>query len=427
MKISRDTFILALALFSLFFGAGNLILPPLLGFQSGSLWWVVTFGFAISAVLIPILGILAHARLQGTMYDFAVKVSPSFSLAYCILIYAISVALPSPRTASVTHEMAVTKFVDTPSWVTSAVYFVLVFIFVMNRSKIIGIIGKWLTPAILFILIAIIGITLANPDLSLRITDTLQPFSKGLLEGYQTFDAIGAVVVGGVVIISMRLNFPNATYAETKRSIALSGWLAGGALFLVYAGLILTGALWQGNFDLEISRTALLTGIGASTLGTATNLFLSILIALACFTTAVGIITGASDFIKFRFGESQLAYTITALISCVLGVLMGQFNVGYIIMVALPVLLLVYPVTIALILLNNLPETWASPRIFRWVIGVTLLMSLPDFLESVGYPQLKTGIIDILPFQEQHLGWVIPAILAYGIGLWLERRSPVHE
>jgi len=415
-----------LALFSLFFGAGNLILPPLLGFQGGSLWWIVTFGFCVSAVLIPILGILAHARLQGTMYDFAKKVSPTFSLVYCVLIYVISVALPSPRTASVTHEMAVTKFVDTPSWITSSVYFILVLIFVLNRSKIVSIIGKWLTPAILIILIAIIGITITDADLSLKLTDTVQPFSLGLLEGYQTFDAIGAVVVGAVIIISMNLNDPNASYAQNRRQIAQSGWLAGGALFLVYAGLILTGALWQGNFDIQISRTALLTGIGAETLGTATNLILSILIALACFTTAVGIITGASDFAKFRFKDSQSAYTLTALISCVLGVLMGQFNVGYIILVALPALLLVYPVTIALIILNNLSDTWATARIFRWVIVVTLLMSIPDFMESIGYPSLKLNMAAYVPFQAQHLGWVLPAILAYGLAFWLDRRLAVH-
>jgi len=426
VKFSRDTLIQALALFSLFFGAGNLILPPLLGFQSGSLWWIVTLGFCVSAVLVPILGILAHARLQGTMYDFAKKVSPTFSLIYCILIYVISIALPSPRTASVTHEMAITKFVDTPSWTTSTVYFILVLIFVLNRSKIVGIIGKWLTPAILIILVAIIGITITNADLSLKLTDAVQPFSLGLLEGYQTFDAIGAVVVGAVIIISMNLNDPSATYEQNKKQIAQSGWLAGGALFLVYGGLILSGALWQGHFDVEVSRTALLTGIGAATLGTATNLFLSMLIALACFTTAVGIVTGASDFAKGRFGDSQKVYIVTAVISCFLGVLMGQFNVGYIILVALPALLLVYPVTIALILLNNLPDSWSTVRIFRWVIIVTLVMSIPDFLESIGYPVLKTSIAAFVPFQDQHLGWVLPAILAFSIAFWLDRRSAVH-
>ncbi|MBT8236800.1 MAG: branched-chain amino acid transport system II carrier protein [Bacteroidia bacterium] len=426
MKFSRDTLITALALFSLFFGAGNLILPPLLGFQSGPLWWIVTLGFCLSAVLIPIWGILAHARLQGTMYDFAKKVSPTFSLIYCTLIYIISVSLPSPRTASVTHEMAIAPFSDSPSWVTASVYFILVFIFVMNRSRIVSIIGKWLTPAILLILLAIIGITLFNPGLEMALPDLPNPFSVGLLEGYQTFDAIGAVVVGGVIIISINLNNPNASYKAKRKQIAQAGWLAGIALFLVYAGLILTGALWQEGFEPDISRTRLLTSIGSATLGATTNIFLSLLIALACFTTGVGIVTGAADFAKNRFNNSQKAYTITALVGCILGILMGQFNVGYIIMVALPVLLLIYPATIALILLNNLPEQLARPRIFKWVIGLTLLMSIPDFLGSVGYQGIKSFLLPWVPFMEQSMGWVLPALLGFGIGYLLERRSTVH-
>ncbi|WP_348647049.1 branched-chain amino acid transport system II carrier protein [Arenibacter sp. F26102] len=96
MPNTKETLVTSFALFSLFFGAGNLILPPLLGFQSGSWWWLVALGFALSAVLIPILGILGHAKLQGTIYDFGKKVSPKFSLVYSILIYAISISLPSP-------------------------------------------------------------------------------------------------------------------------------------------------------------------------------------------------------------------------------------------------------------------------------------------------------------------------------------------
>jgi len=126
----KSTLIVAFALFSLFFGAGNLILPPQLGFKSGELWWLVALGFSLSAVLIPILGILAHAKLQGTLFDFGKKVSPTFSLVYCYLVYAISISLPSPRTASVTHEMAIQPLFDSSSWLTSGVYFLLVFIFV---------------------------------------------------------------------------------------------------------------------------------------------------------------------------------------------------------------------------------------------------------------------------------------------------------
>ncbi len=95
----KETLVTAFALFSLFFGAGNLILPPQIGFKAGELWWLVSLGFAVSAVLIPIFGVLGHAKLQGTMFDFASKVSSSFSLIFCFIIYAVSISLPSPRTA----------------------------------------------------------------------------------------------------------------------------------------------------------------------------------------------------------------------------------------------------------------------------------------------------------------------------------------
>ena len=85
----KDNWIAGFALFSLFFGAGNLILPPYLGVKSGADWWIVVLGFVLTAVTIPILAIFAHAKLQGTLYDFGKKVSPVFSTIYCMLIYAI--------------------------------------------------------------------------------------------------------------------------------------------------------------------------------------------------------------------------------------------------------------------------------------------------------------------------------------------------
>ena len=89
MSKIKDSFIIGFALFSMFFGAGNLILPPYLGFKSGIDWPIVAVGFMITAVVIPILGILAHARLQGTMYDFGKKVSSTFSLI------SVAVGFPS--------------------------------------------------------------------------------------------------------------------------------------------------------------------------------------------------------------------------------------------------------------------------------------------------------------------------------------------
>jgi LIVCS family branched-chain amino acid:cation transporter len=413
MNKTKETFVTAFALFSLFFGAGNLILPPLLGFKSGALWWLVALGFCVSAVLIPLFGILAHARLQGTMLDFANKVSPGFSIIYCYIVYGISIALPSPRTASVTHEMAIAPFFDTPPLLTSILYFILVFLFVINRSKILDILGKILTPGIILILFVIIGITLFSFDFQFGQTSFPNPFSDGILEGYQTFDAIGAVVVGGVIIISIDLKYPKEPFEAKKKLIRHAGWLAGLALFLIYAGLILTGALMNTQFDADISRTALLSGISLNTLGSAGNLFLSVLVSLACFTTAVGVVTGTADFVKYRFGGSRNAYLITAMIGSFLGVAMGQFNVAYIIAVALPALMFIYPITIVLILLNVVPVRFASPLVFRTVISATILFSIPDFLGSVGMEASMIDLQPYIPLSSYSLGWVLPALGAF--------------
>ncbi|TAI47462.1 branched-chain amino acid transport system II carrier protein [Flagellimonas allohymeniacidonis] len=415
--------VVAFALFSLFFGAGNLILPPQLGFKAGNLWWLVALGFSLSAVLIPILGILAHSRLQGTMFDFADKVSPTFSLVYCYIVYAISIALPSPRTASVTHEMAVEPLWDTSSLVTSLIYFTLVYIFVINRSKILDVIGKFLTPAILLVLVLVIGIASATLDFSFGATSFASPFSHAILEGYQTFDAIGAVVVGGVIIISINLKHKDASYEAKKSLIAKAGIFAGLGLFLVYTGLMLTGALFQNDFEAGITRTALLRGISLETLGNVTNGFLTVLVSLACFTTAVGIVTGTADFVKGRFGDSQKAYIFTAILGCVLGVLMGQFNVGYIIAVALPALMFIYPITIVLILLNILPTRYATPKVFRWVVTATILFSVPDFMASVGWGDAILPYVSWIPLQSFHLGWALPALFVFLVSNNLERKQ----
>lgn len=411
----KDTWVTAFALFSLFFGAGNLILPPLLGFNSGTNWWLVTLGFCISAVLIPLLGILAHARLQGTIFEFGKKVSPTFSLVYSVLIYAISVSLPSPRTASVTHEMAIAPIFDTPSKYTSIFYFALVFVFVINRSKLLDILGKLLTPAIILILLGIIGIASFTLEYDFGAVSLKSPFSEGILEGYQTFDAIGAVVVGGVIIISINLKKKQTSYKAKKALIRRAGFLAGLGLFLLYAGLIFTGAIMHHFFEPQITRTELLNGISLITLGSTGQLFLSILVSLACFTTAVGIVTGTADFLQSRFPTSKYIFKGTALAGCILGVLMGQFNVAYIIAVALPALMFIYPITIVLILLNVVPEKFASALVFRAVVLTTILFSIPDFLGSLGLKESLISLQGYIPLSTYSLGWVLPAGMAFVI------------
>lgn len=412
MNKLKETLITGFALFSLFFGAGNLILPPFLGFSSGKDWFIVTIGFLISAVFLPIMAIFAHARLQGTMYDFAKKVSPVFSIVYCFCVYCISVMLPSPRTASVTHEFAIAPFFGTSPLLTSIIYFSLVLLFVLNRSKILDILGRILTPLIIIILLFIIGLGSFSPNSILTKNTYGFPFVNGLIEGYQTFDAIGGVVVGGVIIISLNLKGYHS-FERKKATIVRASLLAGLALLFIYAGLIYTGAVFSNQFETEITRVGLLTEIGKITLGKSGTLLLSLLVSLACFTTAVGIVTGTADYVTGFFKNQKNVFPITAVIASLLGIIMGSFDVAYIINIALPALMFIYPVTIILIILNVLPERYTSILVFRAVVLTTLIFSIPDFLDSIGLAKGVMHLKNILPFANYSLAWLLPALIVF--------------
>lgn len=418
MNKTKDLLITSFALFSLFFGAGNLLLPPLLGYNAGQNWFWVTLGFVITAVVIPIIGIYAHAKLQGTLYDFGKKVSPIFSFIYCVLIYLIAVAIPSPRTAAATHEIAIHPNFGTSPLLTSSVYFILVLVFALNRSKILNIIGKYLTPFIVIMLLLVIGIGLYSAQMVTNPTQMDTPIVAGILEGYQTFDAIAAVVVGAVIIISINIK-TDATFEAKKDLIKKSGLIAGFGLFIIYAGLIAVGASYGTEIDInsslnnDMQRANLLTGISVKALGDFGYAVLSVLIALACFTTAVGIVTGTADYFKGLINNSQTVYVLTAIIASVFGVVVGQLDFNTIIVIALPILLFIYPITIVLIILNAIPNKYATALVFRVVVLLTFVFSIPDVIGVISPSKNLSNVVSFIPFAQYSLGWVLPALLGF--------------
>ena len=96
-----------------------------------------------------------------------------------------------------------------------------------------------------------------------------------------------------------------------------------------------------------------------------------------------------------------------------MGVLVGQFDVGYIITVAVPSLMFIYPITIILILLNVIPEKWASKNVFKRVVWVTIVFSIPDFLGSIGLGEHIAPYVNWIPLSQHQMGWVLPAFVAF--------------
>ena len=289
MNRTKQIFVLGFAIFASFFGAGNLILPPLLGFNAGPDWWIVAIGFLLSAAVFPLLALLGHAKLQGTMIDFGKKVSLRFGVIFSILVYLIAIILACPRTAAVTHEMAILPYFEINSLVTSTVYFLAVFVFAINRGKVMDFLGKYLTPIIVVILLIIIGIGVFGSSETMLVSQYENAFISGFLEGYQTYDAIAGLLVGGIIVVNVNNSKWDIQVSDKKSIIIRSSLIAMIGLFVIYLGLIFLGAKYNMEFPSDISRPQLLSALAKITLGEFGSAFLAVLVSVACFTTAVSI------------------------------------------------------------------------------------------------------------------------------------------
>ncbi len=413
MNNTKETFVLGFAIFASFFGAGNLILPPMIGFKAGPDWGLVAIGFLSSATIIPLLALLGFARIQGSLIDFSQKVSSKFSLIFSICIYGIAVVLACPRTAAVTHEMAVLPYFKTDALLTSSIYFSLVFIFVINRGKVMEILGKYLSPLIGIIILTIIGIGFFGPSEVMLKGQYDSPYMNGFLEGYQTYDAVAGLIMGGVMVITLKNSKKLVTEKDKKTMITRSSLIAMMGLLIIYVGMIFLGAKYNGVFDASISRPQLLSALTTKTLGRFGTSFLSVLVALACFTTAVSIIVGTADFIKGLFNNSKKAYILTAAISALIGIIIGQFEVKFIIDLAVYALMFLYPMSIVLILLNLFPERYVSRAVFRIVVAIAFVFSIPDFLKFLIPDENLEYIYGMIPFSREGMGWVLPSVIGF--------------
>lgn len=418
---TKKILVTSFAMFSMIFGGGNFILPPLLGIKAADSWELVAIAFGLSGVVIPLLGIFVQAKIQGTMIDIGKKIHPMFGLLMGMLMYAVCLSFPIPRTASVTYELAVSSYFEVSSLWFSVVYFALVFYLCFNRNKILDILGKYLTPILLIIILLIILKAVFFIDETIPKTTLENPFKEGLLEGYQTFDGIASIIIGGVIVTSLGMD-TSLGFQERKKLTIYSGIISGIALFMIYMGFIYTGAILGGKFSLEetLARTEVLSMIGFHTLGDIGRVLLNISVSIACFTTAVGVITGAADFMKTVFNNSSWAYTITVFVSCFLGVIVGQTGTDNIIKVAVPVLVIIYPIVVVLIFLNLAPDKWVSPYIFKGVVFTSFLSSLPNFLGSIGIKSLDFS--GYLPLSSYGLAWLLPSLIVWGLMFVLKKK-----
>ena len=413
MYKTKDILLTGFALFAMLFGAGNLIFPPMLGYETNSSWISTMLAFTITGVGFPFLGILSVSIVGNGIKDFANRVSPTFSKIFAIIsILAIGPMLAIPRTGATAYEITFLYNGMESSiykYIYLICYFGIVILFSLRANKVIERVGKILTPILLILLFLIIIKGIFFSGLSIKPDIYPHAFKRGFLEGYQTMDTIASIAYAGIILKAIKSG-RNLTQKQEFSFLIKAGLVAILSLALIYGGFALVGAkmhsvlVTKDKIELLVKTTSyLLGGYG--------NLILAICVAGACLTTAIGLVATVGEFFSsitsFKYENIVIFTVITSFLLSILGV-------ESIIRISVPILIFIYPVMISLIILNLFGKYIKNDYVYKGVVLFTGIIGLIESLESLGIKNYYTNsILEILPFSDYGLTWLFPGLIGY--------------
>ena len=432
---TKQRFLIGLTLFSMFFGAGNLIFPPFLGALAGESTLTAMGGFALTAVCFPVLAVIVVARTGG-LDTLASRVHPGFAFLFTLLIYlSIGPCLAIPRTASTSFEMAVKPFFTgegamvgtlmgfpldlVAQAIYSVFFFALAYVIALNPEKLTQRLGKVMSPTLIALIVILFVSCLINPLGGYG--NVLPPydvnaFTRGFVEGYQTLDTIAALNFGLIIALNIQAMGVKSTKGVVSETIK-AGLIAGVLLITIYIALAHVGATASGAGIMTENGAQTLTAVADRQFGAIGLIILGAIFFLACLNVCVGLLSCCSNYFKNTFPILSYRGWLTVFALC--SVVVANAGLTMILKLSIPVLLAIYPVAIVLIVLG-LVHPWIArfPMIYPVSIVLTALTGIVSALLQVGVPLPHfKDFIEMLPLASVGLEWIAPAALGAVIGM----------
>ena len=439
--IIQEIITVASMLFGLFFGAGNLIFPASMGQMSGANMWPAAAGFLITGVGLPLLGVaaLGISRENGLL-GLSSRVSRKYGLLFtCLLYLTIGPFFAIPRCATVSFTVGIEQLLPQTDQTLalalfSLLFFAAVLFFSLRPGEILTWIGKVLNPLFLCFLAILIIRALSEPlgqiaEIAPSGTYITDAFATGLLEGYNTMDALAGLAFGIIVVNAIR-SLGVSEPDEIAKSTVKAGLLSAMLMALIYVLVTMIGAQSRGSFAAAANGGEALAQIAEHYFGSIGALILAFTVTLACLKTAIGLITSCAEtFVKlFPHGPG---YHIWAIGFCLLSFLIANLGLNAIIACSMPVLMFLYPLAIVLILLTLFGKAFHDDRrVLRWTIGMTVIAAIYDLLRSLPASLLSAlsldqpihWISDMVPLAAQGFGWIPLSLLGFLLGCAMKKR-----
>ncbi|MFZ7946818.1 MULTISPECIES: branched-chain amino acid transport system II carrier protein [Bacillaceae] len=432
-------FIIGVMLFALFFGAGNLIFPAGLGQQAGTNIWMAVGGFLITGIGLPFLGILAMG-VSGSknLQELASRIHPLYGIIFTALLYlTIGPFFAAPRTGAVAYDIGIAPLVgeglgQVGLIIFTAVFFIVTLWFSLNPAKIVDNVGKILSPGIIVLIFVLLVMAVVKPIGPISAPQEAYAngaFMKGIMEGYNTMDALASLVFGIIVINAIRSMGITTTRGILSAS-AKSGIVAIVFLGIIYAGIAYLGATSTESFGLFETGGPVLGKAASYYFGTLGTVMLAIVIILACLTTSIGLITACGEYFHMLF--PKFSYKMWVVFFSLVSFTVANFGLSNIIQFSIPVLMFLYPLAVALMLLTFLSKLFHHSRlVYLSATTVTFMISVIDGIKTfcqqleIGYFGWLKAIISfyerILPLYNDGLGWLIPVLIAILISTLIVR------
>ena len=426
MKLSKGTMVtVSFMLFSLFFGAGNLIFPPFLGQNAGNQTLLSVIGLLITAVLLPVLAVIVVVK-TGSMDKLTGRVGKTFSVIFTTLLYlAIGPGLAIPRAASVPFEMSIAPYLSDESntlvlmIIYSVVFFALSAWLSLNPNKLVARLGTVLTPLLIIMVVFVFGAFVLMGDKSVAAAQPAyaqSPFFKGFSEGYLTMDAIAGLVFASVVAKSFE-NLGIYRKKDSLRYSSVAGVLSGIILALIYIMLTYMGMQSSGVYEIGANGAVALRQIVYQLFGEFGAIILAAIFALACLTTCVGLITSVSEYFskltRATYKSMVWIVTLFSLVVC-------NYGLTTILNISVPILNAIYPSVSVIIIMGLLDDKIKNPFIYPVTIGATAVISVIYALEGIIPLGAVSTLCSKLPFYEQGFGWlsvtVVALVIAFVLG-----------
>lgn len=419
----RDIIVVGFALFSMFFGAGNVIFPPYLGMESGPQWLLGFSAYFIADIGLALLGVFALLRV-GSSEAVTLRLGKiPAELLMCAIILCIGPMVAIPRTSATTFEMAIAPNIPGVSPVLfSVLFFALILALCIKESAVVDIVGKVLTPLLLVGLFAIIikGIVTPLGEIA-ALPQIANAAVTGIKAGYQTMDALAALPFGIIVLQSVTAK----GYDSGRKQFRVVGGaavLAGVLLLCVYMGLAYLGATVSAQYTSDIGRAQLIMALVEALMGKVGVILFGVVVGLACVTTAIALTSSAAAYFA-ELCRGKVSYKVFVIAICVFSAVVSNLGLDRIVAVAAPVLDVIYPPTLVLIFISLLAPRLPD-RVSRGAAIGALLTSVLCALNANG---IHIPFMANLPLYDLGLSWLLPAVIFGLAASLLPGRSQTRE